>query len=165
MKRFFSFISLPFFFISILFFSGCALFQNKEVTPVIEDSFNTVKEDDTIQKEEEKIQDEITPQAFEAPKEGIKEDIQEITVIAKRWEFNPSVITVKKGKKARLNISSLDVPHSFVLSVFNINEFLAPGQTKVVEFTPEEIGTFNFSCSVYCGDGHSGMKGILVVEE
>jgi cytochrome c oxidase subunit 2 len=32
-----------------------------------------------------------------------------------------------------------------------------------VEFVADKAGTFTFSCSVYCGKGHRGMKGELVV--
>lgn len=88
-----------------------------------------------------------------------------IEVVAKRWEFLPGVITVKKGEKVRLNIISVDVAHGFALSAFGVSQPLVPGQMTVVEFVADKAGTFNFFCSVYCGEGHGGMTGTLVVED
>ena len=31
------------------------------------------------------------------------------------------------------------------------------------EATPDKAGTFIFLCDVFCGDGHEGMNGTLVV--
>ena len=90
--------------------------------------------------------------------------IKEFTLTAKKWDFSPSIITVKKGDKVKLTIESIDVAHGFALPDFGINERLEPGDSVEVEFVADKTGTFNFFCSVQCGSGHSGMKGILVVE-
>ena len=91
--------------------------------------------------------------------------VKEFTMTAKRWEFSPSTITVKKGDTVKLTIRSIDVEHGFGLTAFNIDENLEPGQDMVVQFVADKSGTFGFSCSVYCGSGHSGMEGKLIVEE
>lgn len=87
------------------------------------------------------------------------------TIKAKQWEFEPAAITVKKGQKVQLKISSVDVTHGFSLPEFKVRVNLEPGQTQTVEFVASQAGTFTFSCSVFCGDGHGGMKGTLVVKE
>lgn len=92
-------------------------------------------------------------------------DATEITMLAKKWEFTPKTITVKKGQKVRLNISSVDVDHGFSLPAFNVDERLTAGQSTTVEFTPTYVGTFPFTCTVYCGSGHGDMRGELVVTE
>jgi len=89
----------------------------------------------------------------------------EIQVIAKKFEFTPSTITVKKGEQVRLTITALDHDHGFKLEAFNIDKLLKKGSATVVEFTPDKAGTFPFQCSHFCGLGHSKMKGQLVVEE
>lgn len=90
--------------------------------------------------------------------------IKEINIIAKKWTFNPSEIRVKQGDKVRLKIKSVDVAHGFNLPVFNVDKYLEPGKEVVVEFFADKKGSFPFLCSVYCGAGHSGMRGSLVVE-
>ena len=85
-----------------------------------------------------------------------------------KWEWMPSTITVKKGEKVKfsVNVPAGDVPHGFFIPEFGINAKLAPGETvETSEFTPQKAGTFPFSCSVFCGAGHRGMVGQLVVTE
>lgn len=93
------------------------------------------------------------------------EDVIEITMLAKKWEFMPKTLTVKNGQKVRLSISSVDVDHGFALPAFNVDTRLTAGQNTIVEFTATTAGTFPFTCTVYCGAGHGGMAGEVVVTE
>jgi plastocyanin len=36
---------------------------------------------------------------------------------------------------------------------------------QTVKFTPTQTGTYQFKCAKFCGMGHSGMKGQIVVVE
>ena len=90
--------------------------------------------------------------------------VKEFSMIAKKWQFDPSIINVKQGEKVRLKIKSVDVAHGFSLLDFNVNENLEPGKEITVEFIADKKGEFTFFCSVFCGVGHIGMKGKLVVE-
>lgn len=101
----------------------------------------------------------------EAPPPAPQPAVQEFTLTARQWEFEPSTLTVKKGVPVRLRITSIDVTHGFGLSEFGVNATLAPNQTQTVEFTPTKTGEFTFACSVFCGSGHSGMRGTLRVVE
>jgi len=94
----------------------------------------------------------------------VKSDgIKEFNIIAKQWNFNPSVIEVNQGDSVKLNIESVDVAHGFALSAFGVNSRLYPGTTTVVEFDATKKGEFTFFCSVQCGSGHGGMRGRLIV--
>ena len=90
--------------------------------------------------------------------------VKEFTMTAKKWVFDPSVITVKQGDKVRLKITSTDVTHGFALTEFNVKVDLVPGKEETVEFIADKKGEFTFFCSVMCGEGHLDMKGKLVVE-
>ena len=92
-------------------------------------------------------------------------EFKEFAITAKTWEFQPSTITVKKGDSVKLTITSTDVQHGFALTDFNVNAPLQPGQATVVEFVADKVGSFNFFCSVFCGSGHGGMRGTLVVTD
>ncbi len=87
------------------------------------------------------------------------------TMTAKKYEFDPGVITVKKGEKVRLIITATDRDHGIKIDAFDINQVLKKGDPTTIEFTADKAGTFEFKCSVYCGMGHGKMKGKLVVEE
>jgi cytochrome c oxidase subunit 2 len=89
----------------------------------------------------------------------------EFTMTAKNYEFDPSVITVKKGEKVRLFITATDRDHGIKIQGYDIDQVLKKGSTATIEFTASKAGTFEFKCSVYCGMGHHKMKGKLVVEE
>ncbi len=89
---------------------------------------------------------------------------REIQVTAKKYEFNPKVITVKKGEHVKLIITALDRDHGFKLDAFKINQKLKKGDPATIEFTADKAGTFPFHCSDFCGMGHLKMKGKLIVE-
>jgi len=102
-----------------------------------------------------------------APAQGpaAASEAREIQLAAKKYEFSPNLITVKKGEHVKLVITALDHDHGFKLDAFKINEKLKKGKATTVEFTPDQAGTFPFACSHFCGMGHGKMKGKLVVEE
>lgn len=90
--------------------------------------------------------------------------VKEITMTAKQFEFQPAKITVKKGDRLRLKITSTDVAHGFAIKEYGIRQKLDPGKEEIVEFTADKTGTFTYYCSVQCGSGHGAMKGTLIVE-
>jgi len=87
-----------------------------------------------------------------------------IRVIAKKWEFVPGEIHVRKDEHVVLEVTSTDVDHGIAIPDFNINRTLGPGTTERIDFTPDKVGSFSMVCSVFCGGGHRGMRGTLVVE-
>ena len=87
-----------------------------------------------------------------------------IQMVARQFEFEPNIIRVNKGDLVRIEITSEDVVHGFALPAFGINVPVQPGQTTVVEFVADKTGSFEFYCSIYCGAGHSQMRGTLIVE-
>jgi cytochrome c oxidase subunit II len=89
----------------------------------------------------------------------------EIKMTAKKYEFNPSVVTVKKGERVKLVITATDHEHGFKLEDFKIDQHLMKGVPTTVEFTADKVGEFSFHCSHFCGLGHPKMKGKLVVQE
>ena len=92
------------------------------------------------------------------------DSVKEFKITAKRFQFEPSTIEVSKGDRVRLLVTSTDVPHGISITEYGINERLDPGTPKTIEFTADKEGTFTAFCSVFCGSGHSGMKGRLIVK-
>jgi len=93
------------------------------------------------------------------------QNIHEIKITLRKYEFTPASLHVKKGEQVRLIMTAVDHDHGFKLDEFDINEKVRKGTTATVEFTASKSGTFQFRCSSVCGLGHRGMKGTLVVEE
>ena len=91
-------------------------------------------------------------------------EFKEFKIVAKQFSFEPESIEVDKGDKVRLIVTSADVPHGFAILEYGINERLNPGEHVTIEFTADKEGTFTAFCSVFCGSGHLGMKGKLIVK-
>src|ERR1044071_8290288 len=88
---------------------------------------------------------------------------REIKILARKFEFQPSTITVRKGEAVKLAVTSEDVDHGIAIEAFGIDQQVKAKQTRVIEFTPDREGKFEFSCSVFCGDRHPEMIGQLIV--
>jgi cytochrome c oxidase subunit 2 len=90
---------------------------------------------------------------------------QVIRITAKRFEYSPKEITVKKGVPAVLEFTSLDRLHGFNCPGLGIRMDIRPGKENRLRFVPEKVGTFPFHCDIFCGSGHEGMRGTIIVTE
>ena len=88
-----------------------------------------------------------------------------IHITAKKFDFSPDSITLKKGEPVVFEISSADREHGFNLRAFGIRANVSPGKISRIRFTPDKTGKFTFSCDVFCGDGHEEMTGTVIVNE
>jgi cytochrome c oxidase subunit 2 len=91
-------------------------------------------------------------------------EIKTIDVIASRFRFDPSTIAVVQGDRVRLRVRSADRAHGIGIRAFRVKALVPnAGETVTVEFVADRAGTFDISCSEYCGSGHAAMKGSLIV--
>lgn len=90
---------------------------------------------------------------------------REIQMTAKKYEFDPSTVTVKKGERVKLVITSLDRDHGIKIEAFKVKQALKKGEATTVEFIADKAGEFPFICSKFCGFGHNKMKGKFIVQE
>ena len=128
----------------------------------------------------------VTQQAIATAKQegtaGEQAHTKVIEMTARKYEYTPNEIHVKKGAPVQLKIRALDRTHGFKIALYPAGagesgpvglRFAEPqdnwkiekDQERVIEFVAERAGTYPFKCSVFCGLGHRGMKGTLVVEE
>jgi len=88
-----------------------------------------------------------------------------INILAERFTYNPSRITVKQGELVEFVLSSDDTDHGFKIPAAGIDVAIPQqgrGEARV-RFVAKEKGTFGFECSRACGAGHHLMRGTLVV--
>ena len=88
-----------------------------------------------------------------------------IEVVAKRFEYQPSEITLKKGEPVIIALRSDDVAHGIHFKELNLQAKIDKGGTGQLALTPGNVGTFVGHCSVFCGSGHGGMTLTLHVVE
>ena len=94
------------------------------------------------------------------------QDPQKITVTAKKYEFTPSTIEVKAGQPVEITFQSEDTKHGFEQKELGVEKVVfSKDAPQTVKFTPTKTGTYQFKCAKFCGMGHSGMKGQIVVVE
>ncbi len=93
------------------------------------------------------------------------ESEQVIRVSAKRFEYSPKNITVKKGVPVVLEFTSQDRVHGFSCPTLKIRGDVRPGQVTQVRFVPQEARSHLFHCDNFCGSGHEGMTGTITVTE
>lgn len=84
-------------------------------------------------------------------------------VEASSFEFSPAEITVNKGDRVTIELTSMDVVHGLYLDGYGLHVEVDPGQIETLTFTADRSGTFRFRCSVACGDLHPFMIGKLQV--
>jgi cytochrome c oxidase subunit 2 len=97
-----------------------------------------------------------------SPARGAEPRVVEIT--AKRFEFTPALVTLKKGEPVTLRLKSLDVTHGFFQKALGIDLEIEPGKVTEMTFTPQAEGRYLTICDHFCGSGHGNMKLTIVVE-
>ena len=88
-----------------------------------------------------------------------------VAISAKRFEFSPTQISLKKGEPVTLRLTTDDVKHGFFSKALQLDAELIPGKTTEVTITPQTAGTFTTICDSFCGSGHGNMKMTIVVEK
>lgn len=105
-----------------------------------------------------------------------------IEMTAKKYEYSPAEIRVRVGARVELRIRATDRDHGIRFDRWPAgagragppglrfedgldNWRLMKDEVRVIRFTAERAGIYEFKCSVTCGFGHRRMKGRLVVGE
>jgi cytochrome c oxidase subunit II len=87
-----------------------------------------------------------------------------IDITARRFAFEPAEIEARVGEHLRLVVRSADGVHGLEIKKLKIKkEVPRGGEPVTIDFTATTEGTFPILCSEYCGQGHTDMKGMLIV--
>jgi cytochrome c oxidase subunit 2 len=101
-----------------------------------------------------------------APLASSSQDRQIVRVIAERFTFTPSRITVKRGTTVEFRLRSEDTNHGFHIVGSDARVIIPKrgrGEATLV-FVAETPGRYTFECSKMCGAGHGFMRGLITVE-
>lgn len=96
---------------------------------------------------------------------AVPKDAIQIDVEAKMWSWKftyPNGLTdselyVPVNRPVKLNITSVDVIHSFYVPAFRIKVDAVPGLHTYAWFYPDKKGDFDILCAEYCGVRHAYM--------
>ncbi len=96
---------------------------------------------------------------------GAKPKVKVVKIVARRFSYSPNQIVLKVGEPAVLEFKSLDFIHGFSIPDLNIRADLPPGKLTRVALKPEKAGSYDFLCDNFCGSGHEGMSGRILVTQ
>jgi cytochrome c oxidase subunit 2 len=74
-----------------------------------------------------------------------------------------NVLTVPKDQVVNLDVTSVDVAHSWWVPAFGGKIDAIPGKTNRTWFKAEKAGTYAIRCAEFCGIQHTAMRGFVRV--
>jgi cytochrome c oxidase subunit II len=86
-----------------------------------------------------------------------------IKVQAKRFVFTPDHIALTRGESVLIELRTEDVMMGFSVPDLGVRADIVPGKVSQLRLVPQQTGTFDFLCDVFCGDLHEAMQGSIVV--
>ncbi|MCX6281934.1 MAG: cytochrome c oxidase subunit II [Bacteroidetes bacterium] len=100
------------------------------------------------------------------PQRDFPKDAMNVTVVSKMWSWSfvypgdkeSDMLVLPVNKPVILNLTSLDVIHSFYVPAFRQKEDCVPGKTNQMWFIPTMAGEYWVLCAEYCGMNHSYME-------
>jgi cytochrome c oxidase subunit 2 len=89
-----------------------------------------------------------------------------IKITAKKFEYSPNEIRIKKGVPAVFEFTSLDRVHGFTVpDLDGVRLTIEPGKVNRVTIMAPKAGTYEFHCDLFCVDVHEGMTGTIIVTD
>jgi nitrous-oxide reductase len=96
-----------------------------------------------------------------------KGTVVDVYATVMRSHFTPDQITATVGDTVRLHVTNIEATenaaHSFSIPAYNHTVTLEPGESEVVEFTADRVGSFPYYCAEFCSALHMEMYGWLLV--
>lgn len=71
--------------------------------------------------------------------------------------FNTAELVLPVDRRARMEMNSTDVIHSFWVPEFRVKQDVVPGAQMELRFTPIEVGEYKLMCAEMCGLTHWNM--------
>lgn len=116
----------------------------------------------------------VNPPSSPSTSDGSKSDaatpsanapsVKTFDVSGKPFEFSVKEIRVKKGDTVKINFSSTQGMHDWVVDEFNARtKILQAGQSDSIMFVADKTGTFEYYCNLPT-HRQQGMVGKLIVE-
>ncbi len=88
-------------------------------------------------------------------------------VIPGQWTWEPDRLEIPSGARVEMTIDNGDpYAHGFAITELGLDQRLPPNQVTRFSFdVTVPPGEYDFFCSIYCGVGHFGQRGKLIVTE
>jgi cytochrome c oxidase subunit 2 len=89
----------------------------------------------------------------------------EVYFLAGRFSFEPDRLKLRVGQPYRFQMMASDVAHGASIAFGQASRIvrLRPDLVTTLDLTFLQAGTHLVYCTVYCGPGHEGMRGLITV--
>jgi len=84
----------------------------------------------------------------------------EATINASNWTFDVQEIKAKVGDTLKLTMTNATGVHGIAVEDLGVKI----KNDETVEIKLDKAGTFEYHCSIQCGQGHDNMTGFIIVE-
>ena len=84
---------------------------------------------------------------------------RDLHIAASQYEFSPAVISVNRGDRVTIELSSTDVVHGLYLDGYDLEVTADPGQAASLSFIADKSGTFRFRCPL-CSRFNTAINGL-----
>ena len=90
----------------------------------------------------------------------------DVYLMAMQFSYSPRVLRLKRGVPYRFRMMSVDVNHGVSIHTGFAGHIMRRPARRMVDMvmTFPNSGEYMMYCTVYCGQGHSQMKGKIIVE-
>lgn len=95
-----------------------------------------------------------------AAEAGLTAD-EELIISATNYSFDQKEYHLKKGVPVNIVFKNESGNHGILVPELNLR---LDGEDSSQVIVPEEAGTFEMTCAIMCGSGHSGMSAKVIVE-
>ncbi|MCL4511087.1 MAG: cytochrome c oxidase subunit II [Bacteroidetes bacterium] len=101
----------------------------------------------------------------------VPKDAMPVKVIGRQWNWSfqyengkqSDTLYLPQGQPIKCLITSLDVIHGFYIPAFREKQDALPDRVRYMMLYPEKLGTYEITCSMYCGLNHALMATRMVV--
>ncbi len=87
----------------------------------------------------------------------------DIYLLGRNYTWGKYILELEQGQPYRLHLASLDMPHALIVHELRLMNKIKLGQFTTVSFSPHKAGRFKMYCGDFCGTGHYGMVGTMIV--
>jgi len=87
----------------------------------------------------------------------------DIYLLGRNYTWGDYILELEQDQPYRLHLASQDMPHALVVQELKLMNRIRLGQFTTVSFSPHKAGRFKMNCGDFCGTGHYGMVGSIIV--
>jgi cytochrome c oxidase subunit 2 len=87
----------------------------------------------------------------------------DVYIPARLYDWGNFIPELEQGANYRLHFATMAMKHAVVIRELKIMKRIKMGKARMIEVTPTQAGDYDVICGEFCGIGHAGMVGKMIV--